>query len=195
MKNRAILMMAGCVAMVLGLASVTTAQTPATPAAPPKGEALLSSTTVTATVTAIDQKTRTVTVKAADGKESTFVADPAVKNLAQVVVGDVITATYSEALVYEVKKGGKAGTESTMAGAKAAAGEKPAGVIGQQTTVTVTITAIDPKVPSVTFKGPAGNTRTIKVRQPEKLKGVSVGDTVEITYAESLAISVDKAKK
>ena len=52
-----------------------------------------------------------------------------------------------------------------------------------------------PKVPSVTFKGPAGNVRTIKVQQPEKLKGVQVGDTVDITYAESIAISVEKAKK
>jgi hypothetical protein len=72
---------------------------------------------------------------------------------------------------------------------------KPAGAIAQETTVTVTITAIDPTVPSVTFKGPAGNTRTIKVRRPEKLQGVNVGDTVDITYAEALAITVDKAPK
>jgi hypothetical protein len=59
----------------------------------------------------------------------------------------------------------------------------------------VTITAIDPKVPSVTFKGPAGNTRAIKVRYPEKLQGVNVGDTVEITYTEALAMKVEKAPK
>ena len=50
------------------------------------------------------------------------------------------------------------------------------------------------QAPSVTFKGPAGNTRTIKVRYPDKLQGVSVGDTVEITYTEALAITVEKAQ-
>lgn len=195
MQNPGTLMMAGVLAGLLGLAPTASAQTPAAPAAPPKGEAVVSQASVTATVTAIDQKTRAVTIKTADGKESSFVAGPAVKNLAQVAVGDTVTATYTEALLYEVKKGGKAGAETTMAGARAAAGEKPAGVVGQETTVTVTITAIDPKVPSVTFKGPAGNTRTIKVLRPEKLKGVSVGDTVEITYVEALAVSVEKAKK
>jgi hypothetical protein len=37
-------------------------------------------------------------------------------------------------------------------------------------TLTVTIAAIDPKVPSATFKGPQGNTRTIKVQRPERLQ-------------------------
>ena len=118
-------------------------------------------------------------------------AGDAVKNLAQVKTGDVVTAAYTEALVYEVKKGGKAGAETAVAGGTAASGKKPAGAIGQQTTLTVTIAAIDPKVPSVTFKGPAGNTRTLKVLHPERLQGVSVGDTVEITYTEALAIKVD----
>ena len=50
-------------------------------------------------------------------------------------------------------------------------------------------------VPSVTFKGPAGNTRTIKVLHPEKLEDVDVGDTVVITYAEAIALKVEKATK
>ena len=188
-------MIASCAAAVLGLASVAMAQTPAKAAAPIKGEAVVDSTSITATVTKIDQKTRAVTVKTDDGKEHSFVAGDAVKNLAQVKQGDVITATYTEALVYEVNKGGKAGAQTTVAAGTAAPGMKPAGAIAQETTVTVTITAIDPTVPSVTFKGPAGNTRTIKVRRPEKLQGVNVGDTVDITYAEALAITVDKAPK
>jgi hypothetical protein len=59
----------------------------------------------------------------------------------------------------------------------------------------VLITAIDPKVPSVTFKGPQGNTRTIKVLHPEKLEGVSVGDTVELTFTEAFAVKVEAAPK
>lgn len=196
MKNPGFPMIAACVAGTLCLATVALAQEAAKPAAPPKGEAVVSSTEVTATVLKVDQKTREVTLKKQDGTEYSFVAGDAVKNLAQVNVGDVVVATYTEAIAYEVKKGGKAAGAEMAVGARAAAlGEKPAGAIGQKTTVTVTITAIDPKVPSVTFKGPEGNSRTIKVKHPEKLQGVSVGDTVELTYAEALAIRVDKALK
>jgi hypothetical protein len=188
---------AACLAGTLSLATVAGAATPsAAPAAAPSGEAVIASTTVTATVTKIDQKTREVTVKTEDGKESSFVAGPAVVNFAQMKVGDVITAKYSEALVYEVKKGGTAvAPETTVAGGAAAPGAMPAGAVAQQTTVTVLITAIDTKAPSVTFQGPGGKTKTIKVLHPEKLEGVKVGDTVQVTYTEALAITVDKAPK
>jgi hypothetical protein len=135
-----------------------------------------------------------VTLKAQDGREVAFVAGEEVRNFAQLKVGDVVTALYAEALAYEVKKGGKAlGVEAAVAGDRAEPGAKPGGAIGAQVTVTVTIVAIDPAIPSVTFKGPAGNTRTIKVRHPEKLQGVSVGDAVDITYTEALAIKVEAA--
>lgn len=159
----------------------------------PKGS-VTASTRVTATVTAIDQKNRVLTVKTPDGIEDTFVVDAAVKNLPQVHVGDTVVATYHEALAYEVKKGGTAGATGTVAGGTADAGKKPAGVLARQVTVTVSIAAIDPSVPSVTFKGPQGNTRTIKVRDPKKLEGVSVGDTVQLTYTEALALKIEKTE-
>jgi Cu/Ag efflux protein CusF len=188
-------MMVVCVWGVLCLATVALAQEASKPAAPPKGEAVVASLEVTAKVTKINQKTREVTLKADDGQEYSFVADPAVKNLAQVKKGDVVTATYTEALAYEVKKGGKAGAEATVAGAAAQPGKKPAAAIGGKVTVTVAIVAIDPKVPSVTFKGPSGDTRKIKVQDPAKLQGVNVGDTVDITYVEAIAIKVEAKKK
>ena len=193
MKSSRSLMTAACVAATLCLASLAVAETPA---APPKGESVMSTATVTATVTKIDQKTREVTLRKSDGQEFSFVASDEVKNLAQVKAGDVLTVSYAEALAYEVKKGGAAvAPASAVAGGSAAPGMKPAGAIARQTTVTVLITAIDPKAPSVTFKGPKGNTETIKVLHPEKLKGVNVGDTVEITYTEAIAVKVEEAPK
>ena len=161
----------------------------------PKGEAVLASVQVTATVAKINQKTREVTLKADDGQEYTFVAGDEVKNLAQVKKGDIVVATYTEALAYEVKKAGKAGATAAVAGGAAAPGAKPAGALGAAVTVTVAITAIDTKVPSVTFKAADGTTRTIKVKNPANLQGVSVGDTVDITYVEAIAIKVEKAAK
>ena len=186
-------MTAACLAGALCFATVALAQTPAEA---PKGEGVMASVDVTATVLKVDQKTREVTLRTEDGQEYSFVASDDVKNLAQVKPGDVATVTYAEALAYEVKKGGAAVAPATVvAGGSAEPGMKPKGAIARQTTVTVLITAIDPKAPSVTFKGPKGNTRTIKVLHPEKLQGVNVGDTVEITYTEALAVKVEEAPK
>lgn len=51
------------------------------------------------------------------------------RSLAQVNRGDIFTSTYTEALAYEAKKGGKQGP--TTAAALAAPGAKPAGVSGK----------------------------------------------------------------
>jgi Cu/Ag efflux protein CusF len=180
------------VAAAFCLATVAMAQTPAKPTAPPKGKAVVGTAQVSAIVAQIDQKTRHVTLKAEDGQEYSFVAGNEVKNLAQVMKGDKVTVTYTEALAYEVKKGGTAEAGTTDAASVAPLGAKPAGVVARETKVTVTIAAIDPNVPSVTFKGPEGNTRTIKVKDPSKLQGVNVGDTVELTYIEAVGIKVEK---
>ena len=184
---------AACLAAIL---SVSAAAQAAAPTAAPKGEAVMASATVTATVVKVDQKSREVTLKGEDGKEFSFVAGEDVKNLAQVKPGDKVTATYAEALAYEVKKGGEmVGPATVVGGGAAEPGARPAAGVARQTTVTVMITAIDPKAPSVTFKGPQGNTRTIKVMHPEKLEGVSVGDTVQLTFTEAFGIKVEPAPK
>ena len=192
MKNRGTLMMASFVAALFCMAPAAMAQTPADSGEGRRRDEFCDCHGHSDRHRPEDARGH---VKTTDGKDYSFIAGDAVKNLAQVAVGDIITATYTEALLYEVKSGGTTGASTAVATARAAGGDKPAGIVGQETTVTVVITAIDTATPSVTFKGPAGNVRTIKVQQPEKLKGVKVGDTVDITYAESVAVSVEKAKK
>jgi len=161
-----------------------------------KGEAVVATKSVTAKVVSIDQKTREVSIKTTKGLIYSFIVSSDVQNLAQVNKGDVITAVYTEALAYEVKKHGATGETAAAAAAVAKPGEKPAGGVAQQTTLTVKIMAIDTKTPSVTVKGPKGNTETIKVKDPSKLTGLKVGDMVDITYTEAFAIKVDpEAKK
>jgi Cu/Ag efflux protein CusF len=181
--------LAMCVAGSVSLASPAAAET----AAPAGGVIAAQAVEVTATVQEIDYKNRTLTLKAADGREESFVIDAAVKNFDQIKKGDLVVATYAEALAYDVKKGGGGATGTAAGAATAKPGEKPAGVVARETTIAVTITAIDEKAPSVTFKGPAGNTRTVKVKDVAKLKTVKVGDQVELTYTEALALSVEKA--
>jgi len=164
------------------------------PAAAPVGEVAMAETTLTATVKSVDQATREVVLTDKEGGEFSFIAGEDVQNLAQLEAGDVVNVTYAEALAYEVKKGGEAVAAVTdIAGGRASPGSKPAGAIGSQTFVVVKIIAIDPSVPSVTFQAANGETRTLKVQRPEKLEGVSVGDTVEILYTEAIGLRVTEA--
>jgi Cu/Ag efflux protein CusF len=61
-------------------------------------------------------------------------------------------------------------------------------------TATVTIQAIDMKIPSVTIKMDDGTVSSFKVEDKKNLEGVKVGDRVQITYTQALAISVAPGK-
>ena len=162
----------------------------------PSGE-IGSTKMVTAEVIAIDLTTRTVTLKGPAGDEFPVHADDRVKNLAQVHVGDKVDIAYQESLVWNVKKAteGTPGA-SVQEGMKSAKpGSKPAGAAARQIKMTVTIEAIDLGNGTVTLKGPQGNSRTIKARDPANLKKVQVGDLVDITYTEALAVRVRPAKQ
>lgn len=158
------------------------------------GENLVS---VTAKVNSVDYENRLLTITGPDGYTDVLEVDEAVKNFKQIKAGDQIVAKYYESLAYEVFKAGEApgGIQVTQGADAAKPGKKPAAVGARTVTVTTTITAIDPSKPSVTLKGPAGNSQTVKVKDPKKLEGVKVGDQVQITYTEALAVSVEKAPK
>jgi ribosomal 50S subunit-recycling heat shock protein len=150
-----------------------------------------------ATVTAIDQSTRMVTLKGPKGNSVTFKASEEVRNLAQVKVGDEVKFAYYESVAVRVLKTGEAfppASESTAMD-RAKPGEKPAGAIGTETVVNATITAIDMKAKTVTLKGESGKSVTVTPLRPEKLDEVKVGDRLVITYTEVIAISVEMAEK
>jgi len=151
--------------------------------------------TLRGTVEAIDKEKHTVTLKGPQRSLTVHVRDP--KKLEALQVGDPVIGKYYEALVVELKKpgGGTPVVSAQQAVASSRPGEVPAGAVGQQITVSATIEAIDKKARTVTIKGPEGNSVTVTARDPKNLDKVKVGDNVEITYTEALAISLDKSAK
>ena len=145
--------------------------------------------TLEATVTAINQETREVTLEKADGESISFIASDEVQNLAQVNVGDKLSVEYMEAIEIQVLGPDEAevGAEGVAGASRADLGEKPA---VSETTVVVVIEAIDKENETVTVKGPAGNSNTVKVRNPDNLDKVAIGDKVRVTYTEGLAVKV-----
>ncbi len=153
--------------------------------------------TTVATVQKLDLAKRVVTLKGQDGKVFSIHAGDQVKNLPQVKVGDQVSTTYYESIAYEVHKPGTGTAEVGVVGASgvgaAQPGEKPAGVAADVIQVTATIVSIDKATPSVTLQRPDGEVVAVRVRDPKKLEGVAVGDLVEITYTQALAIIVEPA--
>lgn len=162
----------------------------------PKGQ-ISQAVEIQATVTAIDQKTRMVTLKDTDGKESTFYVDERARNLPQVKVGDVVTIAYVESLAWKVNKSHKTAPSPVVenAATRTPAGAKPGGGAARRISITASIEAIDLAKGTVTLKGPEGNSRTFKARNPDNLKKVKVGDLVDITYSEAVALKVEPAPK
>ena len=152
---------------------------------------------VTATVEAIDLPKRIVTLKDKNGVLSDLQVSEEVKNLAQVKKGDQVVAIYREAVAYEVFKAGTAmpSSDESVVAERAKLGEKPAADVTKVQSVTATITAIDKEASKVTLKGPEGHEVSVKVKDPKKLDGVSVGDLVQLTYTRAFAIAVEPAPK
>ena len=151
----------------------------------------------TATVEAVDQATRMVTLKGPKGNSITFKASDEVRNLAQVKVGDTVKFAYYESLAVRVLKKGEAfptvGESAAMARAKQ--GDKPAGVVGTETSVNVTLMAVDKKAKTATLKGEDGKLVTVTPLDMKNLDKVKIGDRAVITYTEAVAVKVEPAAK
>jgi hypothetical protein len=150
--------------------------------------------TVTATVEAIDAQTRTLTLKGPEGNYVDVEAGPDVKRFNEIKVGDKITARYYENVVFSVQQPGQKPVDSAAEGVTRGAGAKPGGTVAAQRTITATITAIDPAIPSITFTGPRDWKYSSRVQDKKLLDKVKVGDKVDITWTAAMLISLETPK-
>jgi hypothetical protein len=153
--------------------------------------------TRTATVQKIDLANRLITLKGDDsGKVVVVRAGESVRNLPQVKVGDQVTATYYESIAYEVHRPGTVtdlDTTVTSGVGRAKPGEKPGAVAADIVRITATIVSIDKATPSVTLRTESGDVIAVKVKHPEKLDEIKVGDVAEIFLSQAIAITVEPA--
>jgi hypothetical protein len=129
-----------------------------------------------------------------EGKTVTVQVDERVRNLPQVKKGDEVRVAYYESVVFQVRQPGEVSKGSTTTGGLETArpGERPAARQVEQLTIVTTVQAIDKESGTITLKGPEGEIETFTARNPANLDKVKVGDLLEITYTEGIAISVEK---
>jgi hypothetical protein len=179
------------------LAQQPGAGTAAVIASEPGRAAALRTVELSAQVVGIDKATRTVTLKGPQGNVVEVVAGDEVRNFDQIKVGDSVVARYAEALTLELRKTKVAAGEATVReeAGRAKPGERPAVAGARTITVIADVVAVDPENSTISLKGPQGNVVTLDVQNPDQFKVVKVGDQVEATYAEALALSVEPAAK
>lgn len=149
---------------------------------------------VTATVEAIDKAKRLVTLKGPEGNSFVVQASPELKRFDQIKVGDTVVAQYIEALTLQLKKGGGQIRERTERedAAVTAPGATPGAVAGRQVTVIADVIAVDAAKQTVRLQGPK-RVVDLKVRDPQQFKSIKVGDQIEGTFTEAIAIALEPA--
>lgn len=196
------------VIVILGAALLGAASIPAVAQTAPAAKAvemvasapgtatMTNAAVITARVEAIDKASRQVTLKGPKGNLKTVTAGPEVRNFDQIAVGDMLVVRLIESLTLTLKKDGKELVSRTEAtdGARAQAGQKPAGIVGREVEITADVIAIDAKTQTLTLKGPK-QTVELRVPDPKQFKLVKVGDQIQAVYTEAVAISVETPKK
>jgi hypothetical protein len=147
-----------------------------------------------ATVTAIDPDSRMVALKTEAGDMLAVEAGPEIKNFDQIKVGDVVKATYTESVAFKLLQKGE-----TAGGATQTVERIPGGAeVADQVTTSFKVASVDPETNVLWVTLPNGDTKKINVQDPEaqkRLKKLSPGNEVSVTYTESVALQLEKLAK
>lgn len=159
-----------------------------------KGQEVSQLTHITATVTAIDRSDRSLTLKGDDGRETTINVPTDVKAFDTLKTGQKVDIDYYESLAISLAP---SGSKPSMSERRGRAVDMGGGVRGREVMVTAEVIGVDASTNVVTFKGPKGNLRTVKVDNPalqEKLQTLKPGQVVQFDYTQATAASIRPSK-
>ena len=156
----------------------------------------LSLVTMQGTVTNIVKETREVTLIGPKGDLVTITAGDAVERFDEITVDDIVTFEYYTYMMAEFREP----TPEELAepiiviaeAGKLPEGMDPAAVVGAIVKAVVTIEVINRPYMLATIKGPRGNFMTIEMEDKELIEKLHVGEVVILTYAEAIAVSLQK---
>jgi hypothetical protein len=176
-------------------ACATDAQQPVRPTVE-EGVIAAETVTLTARVEAVNHATRQVTLRGPEGRVVKAKVDPAVRNFSKVRVGDTVAVQYKEAIALEIVRGGGAPAASAeLVGARAAPGERPAGLLAERIRVSAQVRSIDTAKNRIEIQEPNGQVQSLPVQRPGVLRDLKVGDDIQLVYTQALAVVVEAAKK
>lgn len=151
------------------------------------------------TVKAINAETREITLMGENGELSTITAGEAVERFSEIAVGDAIVFDMYIYLKAEFRAPTPEEIEEPVVvlaeAAKATNDEMPAGAVGAVVKAVVTIEVLDRVHMLATVMGPGGNFLTIQMEDKDLITKLHIGQVVILTYAEAIAVSLEKLEK
>jgi hypothetical protein len=181
--------------LALALAAPVLADTPRSTASTIDAYAMVQTETMTATVNAINLKTRHATLRLPNGKTQTFAVDPEVKALDKVKRGDQVVVQYKDAVEVELTTPDPTQllplpTAAMVVDHRAGEGGKPEGAVARTMTLTGTVESYDREKRVAVIQGSDGETLRVNIQHPERWTQVKAGDIVTARFSEALAIAV-----
>ena len=179
--------------MIAGAAVIGTVSAFAQPVAA-DGEVSVSQ--VKASVIAVDTETRQVVLKGPEGAIFTVHAGPVIKRFDEIKVGDSIVLTQTDAVMIDIAKpeaGQGIGLEIAQAVGTPPENAPPAGEVIDTIRLTGEIVRLDAQDGELTLRGPEGRLYTVQASKDEhkaKVKELKVGELVQITFQQSIAVAV-----
>jgi hypothetical protein len=150
-----------------------------------------------ATVQAIDQQTRMITLVGPQGNSLTMRVGDEVRNLAQVKQGDTVVVRYHGSVALVLAPPGSKPPRSAAYGAaaRAAQGQMPAGELAGKLVVTGTVVGVDAASHTLQLVNPSGGpVWTVAATTPEGQRALNIikpGDTITAVISQTLALSVE----
>lgn len=157
-------------------------------------------TVMNGVVETVDPASRELLLRGQGGAQSgallSMIVGPQVQRLDQIRPGDRVTVTYYQALaaqVVNVFSPQSQPFEGVNVDRRETA-ERPGAQVTRVRRGRVVITAVDPSGGSMSFVGPNNVVRTVSPKNEEVrsfIRKLKVGDQVDISYEEALAIAVE----
>jgi hypothetical protein len=140
-----------------------------------------------AKVTSIDAKSHTVTLQSPNGIKQTYPVSQQF-DFKRAKVGDSAVVVAVDAIAIALK-GPKSGPPGAVE-SEVVTGDKTDVGVTDTVRVAAKIKAIDTKKPSVTLEGPTGGTLQVKAKSAQDLKGLKVGDDLDVTYTHAVVVDL-----
>jgi len=165
----------------------------------PAGGGRAALVSVEAVVTDIDLETRQVSLQGPMGNTVTLTATEEVVKLEDVSVGDMLMATYMSSLEGELREP----TEEELAepwvvledSGVLMDAEQPTAGGARLIRAVCTIEGMNRLLGTVTILDPRGKAHVIADVEPEKMAGVTLGQTIVMIYTEAVAVTLEHVEK
>lgn len=146
---------------------------------------------ISATVSAIDYKTRSVLLKDAQGNKRTVIASPDVANLEQVKVGDQVNIIAAVETVVYLRDRGQSAQDGAAAMVLSGTGSNAGVLRAANQQFTAVVTAVDVPQHKVTLKYSDNSSKVLAVRKDVVISPSDIGREVVINISHAMAITVD----